>query len=432
MIKTSVIVPVYNTQAYLEECFDSIFAQTQKEIEVIAVNDGSTDDSLSVLEKIKERYPELQIINQKNQGPGQARNTGMKLAKGEYIYFCDSDDFLCNCNALERCYQYAAKNGLDVVMFDAEICGDLYGGKKNFYDRKDIIETPYEPMSGEAFIINNFRKAFCPSPDLIYIRAEFLSEQDIYFKKNVYYEDNLFYGMIMLHAKRVMYLPERYYGRRYRQDSIMTSVFDKRHLQDALVVFEAMNELECGGEIKKIYQEIAVDNMKALLELAMQNNLFEDKDNAKKIYEVARTVCGRESYRESDILYQSARIYGKEDRDLENIRNDNLKMLLSKLMFDSGDAVIGIYGIGKEAQRLFREYEKVFGSIKAKLIYIMSNPENRVFRNQKVIGISEIAEQEPEYILITSASYEQEMEKTVTGLYGDQFKLVKLCGDLRF
>lgn len=89
MIKTSVIVPVYNTAEYLEECFESIFGQTQKEIEVIAINDGSTDNSLQVLKEIQKKHPQMIILSQKNKGLGETRNIGLELAKGEFIYFID-------------------------------------------------------------------------------------------------------------------------------------------------------------------------------------------------------------------------------------------------------------------------------------------------------------------------------------------------------
>ena len=94
MIKTSIIIPVYNTAPYIEECLDSVFCQTQKEIEVIAIDDGSTDDSWNVLMKMKEKYPGLILVRQTHQCQGAARNKGVEMAKGEYIYFLDSDDYI--------------------------------------------------------------------------------------------------------------------------------------------------------------------------------------------------------------------------------------------------------------------------------------------------------------------------------------------------
>ena len=106
MKRTSIIVPVYTTESYLMECFDSIYAQNQKEIEVIAVNDGSTDCSLCILEEIKKEHSDLIIVSQENKGLGSARNKGLEIATGEYIYFVDSDDYLAD-KTLETCYQYA-------------------------------------------------------------------------------------------------------------------------------------------------------------------------------------------------------------------------------------------------------------------------------------------------------------------------------------
>ena len=161
MCRTSIIVPVYNTADYLKECFESIYNQTQKEIEVIAINDGSTDNSLEILEEIKREHPDLIIYSQENRGLGDARNKGIELAIGEYIYFIDSDDCLAP-EAMETCYQYAAENHLDVVMFDAEVFGDIEY-KKDAYDRKKIISDQEAVLSGEVFACKYFTQAFYPN-----------------------------------------------------------------------------------------------------------------------------------------------------------------------------------------------------------------------------------------------------------------------------
>ena len=96
MTKVSVVVPVYNTSRYLERCLKTLLNQTLSDIEIICVNDGSTDNSLEILEKISEIAPppKLRIITNKNQGISCARNTGMSVAQGEYIGFVDSDDWV--------------------------------------------------------------------------------------------------------------------------------------------------------------------------------------------------------------------------------------------------------------------------------------------------------------------------------------------------
>ena len=118
-MKVSVIIPVYNVEKYLEECLDSVVNQTLKEIEIICINDGSIDNSVKILEKYRDKYSNIKVINQKNLGVGRARNVGVKLAKGEYIFFLDSDDYI-EVDALEKCYIEAKQHRLDVVLIDSK------------------------------------------------------------------------------------------------------------------------------------------------------------------------------------------------------------------------------------------------------------------------------------------------------------------------
>ena len=99
--KTSVIVPVYNTEKYLDECIQSILRQTQKEVEIILVDDGSTDQSYAILEEYSVRHKNIIVLRQKNMGAGIARNWGIEYANGKYICFMDSDDYYIQNRALE-------------------------------------------------------------------------------------------------------------------------------------------------------------------------------------------------------------------------------------------------------------------------------------------------------------------------------------------
>ena len=94
MVEVSVIIPVYNTEPWLEECLESACGQTLKNIEILCINDGSTDGSLAVLRKFAERDERIVVINQENRGVAHARNVGLNRAKGKYIYFLDSDDWI--------------------------------------------------------------------------------------------------------------------------------------------------------------------------------------------------------------------------------------------------------------------------------------------------------------------------------------------------
>ena len=100
MINVSIVIPVYNVEKYLKQCLESVVNQTLDKIEVICINDGSTDNSLNILKEYEKKYNNIIIIDQENKGPGFARNIGMKRASGKYIYFLDSDDYI-ELNAME-------------------------------------------------------------------------------------------------------------------------------------------------------------------------------------------------------------------------------------------------------------------------------------------------------------------------------------------
>lgn len=433
-MKTSVIIPVYNTRPYLEMCIDSIFAQTQKEIEVIAINDGSTDGSSEELHRIAEKYPEMIVVDQKNQGLSCTRNNGMKLAKGKYIFFCDSDDMLGDIHALEKCYESAEQHELDVVMFDAMIYGDIDGTSANPYDRSQIIERSYQPMSGEQFIKDYFEKIYCPSACLVYIRLDFLKDNQISFLPHVFYEDNLFYCRIMLAAEKVLYIPKEFYKRQYRAESITKSFFDRIHMQDMLVIAREINILECNDIIRPILHEKAWDLMRIAFDSAVKNHLFENENTVEMMYETAKNLCDEKYYRDTDFLYQLSLLHGKENAYISQMREDNLKRIFEKLKLGNEQVAIGIYGTGKYAKRLLDEYENRLGRIRAEVIFIESERKSRgdLFRGREVYGVREIGELNLEFILVASSIYEQDICRTIESLYGNRFAILKLYSDLHF
>ena len=116
MVEISVIIPVYNTEKYLNECLDSIVNQTLSDIEIICVNDGSTDNSLAILESYAKKDNRITVISQENNGQGSARNLGLKNSSGNYICFIDSDDYV-DLNMLEKLYDNVILNNSDIVVF---------------------------------------------------------------------------------------------------------------------------------------------------------------------------------------------------------------------------------------------------------------------------------------------------------------------------
>ena len=140
MKELSIIIPVYNVQKYLEDCLLSIYKQSLslETFEVIAVNDGSTDSSIDILREYGEIYPNLIIISQENKGLSKARNNGLAVASGKYVFFMDSDDFLC-LDSLASLLSKAVEYDLDVLRFDYKFVdekGDELDKKTNRDKRK--------------------------------------------------------------------------------------------------------------------------------------------------------------------------------------------------------------------------------------------------------------------------------------------------------
>ena len=115
MVKVSIIIPVYNASAFLEKTIESVSKQTLKDMEVLCVDDGSTDNSLDILNELKDSYSFLKVIHQENQGPSVARNNGLKNASGEFVGFLDADDIFLDEKALEEMYNLAIDKNLNVV-----------------------------------------------------------------------------------------------------------------------------------------------------------------------------------------------------------------------------------------------------------------------------------------------------------------------------
>ena len=199
MCKISIIVPVYNSSEYLERCLDSLMGQTLEDIEIIVVNDGSTDCSESIIKKYQKRDKRIKLINKENGGQSSARNLGLNNAKGEYISFVDSDDYI-DINLCKDTFQVAKKEKCDIVVFDSYITDSL----TNNYSK--VLN---DFSSGQIDCKDFFFAGVGPC-NKIY-RRSFLQKNHFSFPLNIIYED---YAAIIPLAKynpQVYYLNKAYY-----------------------------------------------------------------------------------------------------------------------------------------------------------------------------------------------------------------------------
>lgn len=247
----SIIIPVYNVEKYLEDCLKSAIKQTFKNIEIIAVNDGSTDSSLNILEYYAKQYDNIQIINQENKGLSAARNMGLKHSKGKYIYFLDSDDYI-ELNMIQECVELAEKKDLDIINFDAQVFYEN-GVETKFkpnYDRSQVLNSSV--YSGEEFycyVVSN--KVYRSSVCLSFYRRDLLQKFDLNFYEGIVHEDELFSAKAILSATKVAYSPKKYFHRRIREASIMTKAKSLKNIRGYLTVAQELYEFSLKIKDKK-------------------------------------------------------------------------------------------------------------------------------------------------------------------------------------
>ena len=207
MTKVSVIIPVYNVEKYLRECLDSVINQTLSDIEIICVNDGSTDNSLAILEEYAQKDTRIKIISKRNEGAGKARQAAIKKASGEYLAFLDGDDYYKS-DFVEKMYASAKKNNSDIT-----ICNiSKYNIKTNVYT--DISKSvsmqnipTFEPFcAGDMpdYIFTSFQNW---NWNKIYKRS-FIEAENIHFQALHRTNDLYFTCCALVMAKRISTVKE--------------------------------------------------------------------------------------------------------------------------------------------------------------------------------------------------------------------------------
>lgn len=232
MKKVSVIIPVYNVENYLRKCLDSLVNQTLKDIEIIVVNDGTTDNSQEIIDEYVKKYPKKVVsIIQENGGQGTARNTGLLHAKGEYIGYVDSDDYVEE-NMYEELYKKAKEEDSDIV-----ICGNNV--VKENYDFLSKEEVDKEFLLGKMAVWNKIYK------------KNIIVDNKIQFRSKVWYEDLDFTMKVYFSSKKISYVDKPLYNYLLREGSTMNNNNIKRNLE----LIQAFDSLIDYCKDKKIYNK---------------------------------------------------------------------------------------------------------------------------------------------------------------------------------
>ena len=278
MEKVNIIIPIYNSEEYLTKCLDSIKNQTLKEIKAILVNDGSTDSSEKIIDEYIEKYPQIFIkINKQNGGQGSARNLGLEKVTGEYVVFIDSDDYLQE-NMLEKLYDVAKKNDSDLV-----IC-DYY----EIENENKIAKKAIESIDNEIKVNYMLSNA---SPWNKLIKTTIFKENKINFLEGHIYEDLATMPVLTDYLKNIVYLEEPLYNYIIRAGSTMRQNTYNKKLESIFVAIEHLEqEFRKRNILKKYQEEMEFLNIYHLLYAASGRFLKykEGKKQLKKIREIIK------------------------------------------------------------------------------------------------------------------------------------------------
>jgi glycosyltransferase involved in cell wall biosynthesis len=283
--KVSIVVPVYNVEDYLRDCLESLANQTYKNIEIICVNDGSTDASQQILNEYKEKYDNIVVIEKTNSGVSSARNVGLEHARGDYVTFVDSDDFL-DLETVEKCIYKICSSDAQILSYGYYFYPlDEYknrngSGSQGILKRKGVVTEVFDLLIKDD--INNFVTTK-------FYKRRFLTENNLKFAEGVtYLEDDLFTHMSVPCAKKIFFYPERLYYWRQRPGSLSGQKHEEM-LKSAVIRAQVLAEnwLSMGYEhniylldkVSCVYYYIKKTNDKELA-----------KESAKKVYKVIEKI----------------------------------------------------------------------------------------------------------------------------------------------
>ena len=246
-MKVSIIVAAYNIEDYIKRCMYSIVNQTFKDIEIIVVNDGSTDNTLNIINDFAKNDARIKIIDKKNGGLIEARKSGLEIASGEYILFLDGDDWL-HLEAIEKLYQEAKKDNFDIVLYNFYLAYDNNKlEEKSSFEEIVKHEDDYLKLSLTGQIGANIWAKF--------LKRKFLIDNNIEFVKNITYaEDVATTNLLFMYSPKVSTIDENlhYY---YQRENSVTKVIDEKVFDIPKALEFIKSNLEKQGLYEKYKEE---------------------------------------------------------------------------------------------------------------------------------------------------------------------------------
>lgn len=232
----SVIVPVFNTEQYLSRCIDSLINQRYENIEIVLVDDGSTDNSGAICEQYS-FDKRIKIIHKKNGGLSDARNAGLALANGTFVSFVDSDDYID--------LDFFSNFAMQTIVHDADVVVCSFNKIQNGICQKHIRKgiATHKIYNQKEFIELSIKNKCLEAASCFYIyKTSFIFNNNLFFKKGIKHEDMQFLMRFVLKANSFVYLDSNFYYYDTREGSIMTT-FDLTKYSDAISIYKEWEEL---------------------------------------------------------------------------------------------------------------------------------------------------------------------------------------------
>ncbi len=441
-IKFTIIISMYNVEKYIEQALKSCVSQTCKNVEILVINDGSTDSSPLIAQRYADQYENVRMITTENRGLSMARNEGILQASGEWLLFLDGDDWL-EPTAVESC-RGVLQADLDVFFYNVRDCYDdgeriVRVEEREKYRLVDQVCTGREVANHyNRYLISVESWRGC-------YRKLFLTQNDIFFVPGVIWEDNAFWLQIILRAKSIMYSNLYLYNYRVRKGSIMRSSADHKKIESVFVLHEVMlGELEkqkaettyavvcaymlsglmkvCGRLISTDYQESLEEDYPDIIRvkeriLKQIDQIYWDL-SVPDVLKIKYQLCCALVFFTG--IYNEAMLH-----ELEKLKKKTflyLKERMSSFPLQVAKKV-GIYGSGRNADVILDTYRKVIGEIKADYVYIDSRKESFVHKhlNRNVVNVADLCGQGIKDVVICSNLYEDEMDRTLRSYYDNIF-----------
>lgn len=282
----SIIVPVYNVEKYLEECIDSILNQTYKNLEIILVDDGSTDKSGIICEDYAKIDSRIKVIHKKNGGLSDARNVGIDKALGEFIIFVDSDDYIDK-DMCQILINYVCEYNVDIVscnfkkVFDNNIEEDnitYFKEKIKILTKEEVLKEYFLTLAPEIFATWN----------KLYKKSLFFTDEKIRFPVNRLHEDIATTYRLYAESKKVILLNELLYNYRQRNNSIMKKISHK-NIEDLI---KNMKEYIAFANLKDFKYPVQIGLIKSYLIYSLWSKNIKDDKFLKCIGEMRELVLG--------------------------------------------------------------------------------------------------------------------------------------------